>query len=415
MSTIAVSFEVLNTKATPSIAADLAANRPAVAATGALYIATDTNVFSRYNGSAWVTIGGGGGGGISGSGTANFVPLFTAATAIGDSTMSFTAGSIGVAPSFSLGNNTNLILPFTGAAAQPIGLYIFEGSALGFNIQRVVGAPNYNRFYSGQSRLEFKLFDGGTDYFHNFFDNGRVVINGLTDLGFQLRVNGTTSFNGNSSVLGTLDTTNTITVTNSGVIVNAGVSGTSGFIGTGSGNDLLLRANSSTAVTIKTGSNRVLINTTTDTGVALNVSGTTQTTSLFLASGSITCSANGSQDIGQSALAFRNIFASTLQAGTAVNALTLGSGGTFGVQLYKTGTTSGIMYVADSAVSLSNVTLLSLESTTRGFRLPRMTTAQRTAITAVNGLMVFDTDLNHICFYDTSGAPGWRKLSYSNA
>ena len=92
MSIISVSFEVLNTKNTPSIAADVAANRPATAATGALYISTDTNTLERWDGAAWQSIGGGGGGGVGGGGTANFVPIFTAATGIGNGTMQFVPG-----------------------------------------------------------------------------------------------------------------------------------------------------------------------------------------------------------------------------------------------------------------------------------------------------------------------------------
>jgi hypothetical protein len=42
------------------------------------------------------------------------------------------------------------------------------------------------------------------------------------------------------------------------------------------------------------------------------------------------------------------------------------------------------------------VALLQLDSTTQGFLPPRMTTAQRTAITGVAGLVVYDTDLSQL-------------------
>lgn len=46
--------------------------------------------------------------------------------------------------------------------------------------------------------------------------------------------------------------------------------------------------------------------------------------------------------------------------------------------------------------------LVEFNSTTRGFLPPRMTQAQRVAITPVEGLIVFDTTLNCICFYNGS-------------
>jgi hypothetical protein len=58
---------------------------------------------------------------------------------------------------------------------------------------------------------------------------------------------------------------------------------------------------------------------------------------------------------------------------------------------------------------------LQVDSTTRGFLLPRMTTAQRTAIASpANALMVYDTDLGQPCFYDTVSAR-WNKISHSPA
>jgi hypothetical protein len=54
-------------------------------------------------------------------------------------------------------------------------------------------------------------------------------------------------------------------------------------------------------------------------------------------------------------------------------------------------------------------------STTQGFLLPRMTTAQRNSISSpANGLMVYDTDLSQPCFYETTAAR-WNKLSHTPA
>ena len=47
--------------------------------------------------------------------------------------------------------------------------------------------------------------------------------------------------------------------------------------------------------------------------------------------------------------------------------------------------------------------IIELVSTSKGFIPPKMTTAQRTAITGVAGLMVYDTTLNQWFGYDGSG------------
>src|SRR4051812_2917702 len=53
--------------------------------------------------------------------------------------------------------------------------------------------------------------------------------------------------------------------------------------------------------------------------------------------------------------------------------------------------------------------MLHVESTTKGVLFPRMTTAQRTAIAAVNGLIVFDTDSNSLFIYQPLPA-GWKQI-----
>ena len=63
--------------------------------------------------------------------------------------------------------------------------------------------------------------------------------------------------------------------------------------------------------------------------------------------------------------------------------------------------TSGNVTTASGSVGIGTaspnaVSVLEMVSTTKGFLPPRMTTAQRTAITGVPGLMVFDTDLGQL-------------------
>src|ERR1044071_1002431 len=53
--------------------------------------------------------------------------------------------------------------------------------------------------------------------------------------------------------------------------------------------------------------------------------------------------------------------------------------------------------------------ILEMQSTTQGVLVPRMTTAQRTAIaTPANGLLVYDTNFD--CFFYFTTATGWINM-----
>lgn len=53
---------------------------------------------------------------------------------------------------------------------------------------------------------------------------------------------------------------------------------------------------------------------------------------------------------------------------------------------------------------------LDIVSTTKGFLMPRMTEAQILLLTPYVGLQAYNTDINHICYYNGTG---WRKLNDS--
>ena len=64
---------------------------------------------------------------------------------------------------------------------------------------------------------------------------------------------------------------------------------------------------------------------------------------------------------------------------------------------------------ANNGASISNPSaIVTIDSTTRGFLPPRMTTAQKNAIaTPAAGLMVYDTNLNKLCVYTTA----WETIT----
>jgi hypothetical protein len=75
-----------------------------------------------------------------------------------------------------------------------------------------------------------------------------------------------------------------------------------------------------------------------------------------------------------------------------------------------TGTTAaGSLSVGVTAPDAS--ALLDLTSTTKGLLLPRMTTTQINAIaTPAAGLMVYNTTINHPCFYNGTS---WQRVNHS--
>jgi hypothetical protein len=74
--------------------------------------------------------------------------------------------------------------------------------------------------------------------------------------------------------------------------------------------------------------------------------------------------------------------------------------------------TSSIIVDANGAGSLNSSAISQIDSTTKGFLMPRMTQAQILAIaTPANGLMAYNTDINTPCFYNGAA---WQKISHAN-
>lgn len=98
-------------------------------------------------------------------------------------------------------------------------------------------------------------------------------------------------------------------------------------------------------------------------------------------------------------------------------ATTLGgifSYGTIEISISQAISTTGAAKFGASGSNAAS-SILQADSTTKGFLMPRMTTAQRTAILSpANGLMVYDTDLGQPCFYDTVNTR-WNKITHSPA
>ena len=127
----------------------------------------------------------------------------------------------------------------------------------------------------------------------------------------------------------------------------------------------------------------VLVNTTTDAGYKLDVNGTIRATS------AITTDAHAYLNQGVWCDIYRN---------------------RFGVEVFRITLTSNNMLIGTTTDVASS--LVTMESTTKGFLLPRMTNTQVLAIaTPATGLQAYDTTNNKLMVYD---ATAWRNIATEN-
>jgi hypothetical protein len=214
---------------------------------------------------------------------------------------------------------------------------------------------------TGNVWMQAQRFTGAADAFNLLLQpsGGNVLIGTATDAGFRLDVNGTARVQDNLTVSKNQNNSTGISVSNT----TSGSLSSANFVATSSNGFLFVGKTSATYTTYK----QIVGN---DTSIYNATSGNISILNDF-ASGAIKMAAGGS---------------STAQA-------TLFSTGNFAI-----GTTTD---VASS--------ILTMNSTTKGFLPPRMTAAQRTAIASpVEGLIVYQTD-SVIGLYIYANAT-WRTL-----
>ena len=186
----------------------------------------------------------------------------------------------------------------------------------------------------------------------------------------------------------------------------------------GSSNRLDLATNSTARLSVFTSTGNVAINTQTDAGYKLDVNGTVRiqsgltianvgTYALTVSNG--TTSGIGSQYFNAGGILYWGVnnstgdflistngisYASFLT--TTTKALQLGTNQTARLTIFPTTGNIAINTITDVASAL-----LTMESTTKGFLPPRMTTTQKNAIASpATGLMIYDTTLNVITYYN---------------
>lgn len=466
---ITLDLSILNQKGTPMFYSDLTANIPAAGIAGRIFIATDSPFgLFRDTGSAWEQVAGsGGGGGISGSGAATQVAFWDGTSSISgsnnlwwDSTNNYfgintnTPGnpldvhgnlaSIAALNQTTATNNTLLSLLNSGTPLWRIGNYYTSG-ANDFAIFDVVGALQ---------QLTIVKTTGQTFIGAKTTASGRLVINSATaDAHLQIvganspsiRIDNAGSGGTQRFAIGNATATNNF-IQGSAAGQFCITTASSGALLFGMWNT----TNATEVMRITTAFN-FNIGGTGDTGQKLQVTGTTilngQTNIVYnnnsflngffvqnTSTGVNSYTGIALQDASSNVVggfqyipntftnvSLRNsvIFASTTLSKLGFVANSGGVSSTPQDIFFQTLSAVNNMYIfgATGNVVIQNggtftdiaSSILSLNSTTKGFLPPKMTTAEKNAIvTPVSGLIVYDTTLNKLCLRTASA---WETIT----
>jgi len=371
------------------------ANLAAFPASGALktiYIAEDTNKTYRWDGSTYVEISASAATGL----TIGTTPI--ASGTIGRVLFQGTGNVLQQSGNLFWDNATNLFdiigtNRLTGTASV---VPIFALNAVGASSNSAyidLRVNNSSMFQMGYTRAgglnRFFIYNNAlaapNDIVRIYETTNNIGINTATDAGFRLDVNGTARFTGQTTYATTMNFGG-----NTDQISPSSNSGNFDFI-SNLPIRFVLRSGSVERMRIVSSTGNVLINTTTDAGFRLDVNGTARvsgTGNVF----TINESSNSRN------FTFNPSYATSSYGGFITHSLghiTLGANlGT------DNGSALGI-YLGGVSANRNASALLQMDSTTKGFLPPRMTTTQRNAIASpAAGLIVYDTTLNLPHFFN---------------
>jgi len=295
-----------------------------------------------------------------------------------------------------------------------------SGATLNTNASLTVRIENANL-------PSLQALNPGAGAFNTFALNplgGNILIGTTTDAGFRLDVNGTARVQGNATIVGTSlssfsvsnGATAMIQTASSGIgssdfrlrLFNNGNTQTLDLYGSGDYDHQskhAFRTNGTERMRIFSTGN-VLINTTTDAGCRLDVNGDTR-----LGSGTTT----GTTEVrGSNIVIFRvndvlnnnnmgiykNATSGYLFESSSANQLSYGYASNYWMS-WRNSTKSIAIASTGSEPTPAATAIFDLQSTTKGFLPPRMTTTQKNAIASpATGLQVYDTTLNQMSYYN---------------
>jgi hypothetical protein len=290
-------------------------------------------------------------------------------------------------------DNENTVTPSSG------GVIFYTGNAYSFYPQNSFG------FWNHTSNGIIALATNNTERLR-LFSTGNLGINTTTDAGFKLDVNGTARVQGNTTVALNQNAITSLNVSNT----TNGTASQSRINLTSNNGSFILGKNSTTTNTYKTllSDDAIVYNTSSDISILND-----------FASGRIKFATGGVSTPQMTIFSTGNIgINTTTDAGFRldVNGTARVSGNLlvnnttdFGYRMDVNGnvrlsgnqnTLTGSVLIG-TTYSFAASAVLKIDSTTQGFLPPRMTTAQKNAIVSpVAGLVVYDTTLNLLQFYN---------------
>lgn len=155
----------------------------------------------------------------------------------------------------------------------------------------------------------------------------------------------------------------------------------------------------------------MLLGTTTNAGYKLDLNGTMRVT------GQSTLNATSIASLDMAGSTTRNINRTRIISNDESAGITISSTNSTGSVIFMANGGEVARFSSERSLLVGRTTevqssILTLESTTRGFLPPRMTTAQINAIASpAAGLVAYNTDLSTLCFYNGTA---WQKVTSTN-
>jgi len=261
--------------------------------------------------------------------------------------------------------------------------YVIEPNAAGVKHGLIISIPETT------TGSDLMVYTGGRNLANRkltlFGGTGNIAINTTTDSGFKLDVNGSARFTGQTTYVTAMNFGG-----NTDQINPSSNSGNFDFL-SNLPIRFLLKSGSVERMRIVSSTGNVLINTTTDAGFRLDVNGTARVSGRLEIQNS--SGLNIRTTVGAVSTSFRP---SGNDAELRTNDASVAC-----AYFYQNGNVGFSQRVVFGSTTLNASAQLQIDSTTRGFLPPRMTTTQKNAIASpATGLQVYDTTLNRPCFYD---------------
>lgn len=443
-----VDFNILNQLGSPSINSNTFANRPAAGQTGRLFVSTDTFEIYRDNGTGWDLIGGPGSSTVTGSGATGQVTYWTGTNTVGgennlwwdaaNNRLGINTSTPGVAFDVHSAADVGVQLNGTGATPSILQQFLSAGVAeyeIGYNWNTDI---NYRRFsiYDSSGVKEVISIDKQSRYVGINYQYSTLADQPAYTLDVSGAIRSTDFLYTDTSVVAKQSTSTAFPAGYSGFAANSAINSIDFANGTTGDSFRLIFPTGVRTFTFPNNTGTIAL-----TSDIPSLSGYVQTSRTLTINGtSFDLSANrswtvgtitgsgttgyipyftGSTSLGISGM-YWNAGTSKLSINAGVlptEALTVsGNISGNGNAILNSGTS--YLLITQSSGSVTSSAALEVQSTTKGFLPPKMTTAQRDfIITPSAGLSIYNTTTNTPNYYNGTswqsvGGAGFTYASY---